>query len=204
MGGRRNSSCLFPLNDFDIPMAQSHTSPALATYLNLPQTSFVPAPPLPPPHAPLPPHNFAGYDDNFNLRGPPFYIMPHPSYFYNSASRYGHNGAAPGYQLHRPNSMHDYQPLAPFQDGNGAVHMQAMGTMGAPMAMGGSSGGPKGGMYEGQEEGLQGEGWCVNWKCIITLMCIFTLLLLSLLSLIGQSKLFYSNSTNTISQCNFN
>ncbi|XP_063714938.1 teneurin-4-like isoform X4 [Symsagittifera roscoffensis] len=118
-----------------------------------------------------------------------------PATVSRGASRYGHNGAAPGYQLHRPNSMHDYQPLAPFQDGNGAVHMQAMGTMGAPMAMGGSSGGPKGGMYEGQEEGLQGEGWCVNWKCIITLMCIFTLLLLSLLSLIAI-KFYFANTDN--------
>ena len=129
MGGRRNSSCMYPVNEFDLPLAQSHTSPALATYLNIPQQPNYPppAPPGPHPH-PMGPHfgGFAGFDDNFNLRGPPFLIMPpmtnHMGYFYNSSGRgYAQNGVG----TFQRNSIHDYQPLAPFQDGNG--HMQTIG-----------------------------------------------------------------------------
>ncbi|XP_075258203.1 uncharacterized protein LOC142350290 isoform X4 [Convolutriloba macropyga] len=120
----------------------------------------------------------------------------------------GRGYAQNGVGTFQRNSIHDYQPLAPFQDGNG--HMQTIGMVpGAQHHLGSSSSHHKSGtgVYEGAQPNVGPDGtdggimyseggggsFCINWKCIITLMCVFTLLLLCLLSLIAI-KFYLINS----------
>ena len=157
---KRNNSCLFPITEFDHhPFHPSQTSFSLANYSNLSYSYFTNNNNINYP-------NYRFFNDHNRHHSSSAMILN--AGFLHHSSRYAQNGA-PQY---RPNSVHDYQPLAPFQEN---PHLPPISTMGTAPGQNSKS------VYDAHDD----ENYCINWKCIITLCCILALLIIGLVFLLS-------------------